>query len=120
MEIKAKHSSDHNTCSLCTKPKAHNSCMCPNCRAFTDMRNACLAMFSPTSLIEFITTMQREQVGTVAQLLNLAQSRNAYQLTSLAKKLRQYERSNNNHNMFPRLVESLQQVSDWTSKQNKI
>lgn len=111
MEIKQKPQ-----CSLCSKQRAHNSLMCAECRAAMDMRNAILGTFSPDSLAEFLDTMEREQVNSLRQLQNLAESRNAWQLTSLTKRLRTYERESGAGNTWPKLLVSLRSISDYTQK----
>ena len=103
------------SCSVFDSNRTHNSLLCAPCRALIDMRNAYLGLFTPESLKEFLSTMNTHNVANVHQLIQLAQDRNAYQLLSLAKRMRVYERDAK-RNMFPRLLQGLQGVSDYTAK----
>ena len=102
-------------CTFCKNEHAHNSNLCAPCRAFIDMRNACLGLFTPKTLREFINTMHNHKIASTGQLLKLAEDRNAYQLATLAKRLRTCERDTN-RNMFPRLLEGIESVAAHTEK----
>ena len=106
----------HEQCTFCESNRTDNSLLCRPHLALQDMRNAVLGFFNPATLADFLTTIRTHKVHSLSELQKLAEDRNAYQLAGLAKRLRTLEGRDNNTNLFPRLVESLQAVSDWTTK----
>ena len=110
MEIEQKQ------CSLCNKPRAHNSLMCPECRGTIDMRNAILSTFNPDELGELLDLIDREAINSLRQLLSLAENRNAWQLTSLTRRLNTYERQAGAGNLLPKLLVSLRAIYDYTQR----